>query len=219
MKSKGKFFKSNKSNKVEENNSNANMNQENLNNQETQNETEILSENDNQKTAEVAEENKPEQESAIPGQVQNKEGEYQQQIKDLNDKYIRLMAEFDNFRKRTLKERMELLKSAGEDILVNILPVVDDFERGIQAIDKSDDIESVKQGIHLIYNKFKDFLSQRGVKEIEAMQQDFNVDIHDAITKIPAPEENLKGKVVDVVQKGYYLNEKVIRFAKVVVGE
>jgi molecular chaperone GrpE len=129
------------------------------------------------------------------------------------------MAEFDNFRKRSLKERMELVKSAGEDVLINILPVMDDFERGLIAIEKSTDIESVKQGIQLIYNKFKDFLTQRGVKEIEAQNQDFNVDIHEAITKIPAPEEDLKGKVVDVVQKGYYLNDKVIRYAKVVIGE
>jgi molecular chaperone GrpE len=96
---------------------------------------------------------------------------------------------------------------------------VDDFERGLQVIDQSEDLESVKQGIHLIYNKFKDFLNQRGVKEIEAVQQNFDVDVHEAITKIPAPTEELKGKVVDVVQKGYVLNEKVVRFAKVVVGE
>jgi molecular chaperone GrpE len=145
--------------------------------------------------------------------------EYQKQINEWQDKYIRLMAEFDNFRKRSLKERMELLKSAGEDVLINILPVIDDFERGLDAIDKSADIDAVKQGIQLIYNKFKDFLGQRGVKEIEARSQDFNVDLHEAITKIPAPEDNLKGKVVDVVQKGYYLNDKVIRYAKVVVGE
>lgn len=145
--------------------------------------------------------------------------EYKAQVQDLQDKYIRLMAEFDNFRKRSLKERTDLIKSAGEDILVNILPVMDDFERGLAAMEKAQDIEPVKQGVLLIYNKFKDFLTQRGVKEIEASKQDFNVDVHEAITKIPAPEEALKGKVVDVVQKGYYLNDKVIRFTKVVVGE
>lgn len=145
--------------------------------------------------------------------------EYKAQVQDLQDKYIRLMAEFDNFRKRSLKERTDLIKSAGEDILLNILPVMDDFERGLSAMEKAQDVESVKQGVLLIYNKFKDFLAQRGVKEIEASKQDFNVDMHEAITKIPAPEEDLKGKVVDVVQKGYYLNDKVIRFAKVVIGE
>jgi molecular chaperone GrpE len=160
-----------------------------------------------------------EQETTETQSTPNKEEEYQQQINELQDKYVRLMAEFDNFRKRSLKERMELVKSAGEDVLINILPVMDDFERGLIAIEKSTDIESVKQGIQLIYNKIKDFLTQRGVKEIEAQNQDFNVDIHEAITKIPAPEEDLKGKVVDVVQKGYYLNDKVIRYAKVVIGE
>lgn len=148
-----------------------------------------------------------------------KEEELQSQVNELQDRYIRLMAEFDNFRKRTLKERMELLKSAGEDVLINVLPVVDDFERGLQAMERTEDVEALKLGVGLIYNKFREFLNQRGVKEIEAINHDFNVDIHEAITKIPAPEENLKGKVVDVLQKGYSLNEKVIRFAKVVVGE
>jgi Molecular chaperone GrpE (heat shock protein) len=149
----------------------------------------------------------------------NKEEQLQVQVKELQDKYIRLMAEFDNFRKRSLKERTDLIKSAGEDILVNILPIMDDFERGLAAMESAQDVESVKQGVGLIYNKFKDFLTQRGVKEIEASRQDFNVDVHEALTKIPAPEDALKGKVVDVIQKGYYLNDKVIRFAKVVVGE
>jgi molecular chaperone GrpE len=145
--------------------------------------------------------------------------EIQTQLKETQDKYIRLMAEFDNFRKRSLKERTDLIKSAGEDILINILPVMDDFERGLVAMDKSQDVEAVKQGVLLIYNKFKEFIMQRGVKEIESFNQDFNVDVHEAITKIPAPNESLKGKVVDVIQKGYSLNDKVIRYAKVVVGE
>lgn len=149
----------------------------------------------------------------------NKEEELQSQIKDLQDKYIRMMAEFDNFRKRSLKERMELMKSAGEDILVNVLPIMDDFERGLQVMETSTDVEAVKLGVQLIYNKFRDFLTQRGVKEIESLKMDFNVDLHEAITKIPAPEEGLKGKIVDVVQKGYCLNDKVIRYAKVVIGE
>ena len=149
----------------------------------------------------------------------SKEEEYLAQAKEFQDKYIRLMAEFDNYRKRSLKERTDLIKSAGEDILVSILPVMDDFERGLAAMESSQDVEAVKQGVLLIYTKFKDFLTQRGVKEIEAFKQDFNVDVHEALTKIPAPEEELKGKVVDVIQKGYSLNDKVIRYAKVVVGE
>lgn len=174
-------------------------------------ESEKMSDSEEKPISEATTEPQPE--------TNNKEEQLQAQVKEMLDKYIRLMAEFDNFRKRSLKERTELIKSAGEDILVNILPVMDDFERGLAAMESAQDLESVKQGVGLIYNKFKDFLTQRGVKEIEASRQDFNVDVHEALTKIPAPEANLKGKVVDVVQKGYYLNDKVIRFAKVVVGE
>lgn len=142
-----------------------------------------------------------------------------EKLSEMNDKYLRLAAEYDNYRKRTLKEKMDLTKSAGEDILVNILPVMDDFERGLDSIDKAKDIKAVKEGVQLIYNKFSEFLKQRGIKEIEAKEKDFDTDMHEAITKIPAPTEELKGKVVDVIEKGYYLNEKVIRFSKVVIGE
>lgn len=148
-----------------------------------------------------------------------KEKSDKEKLDELNDKYLRLAAEYDNYRKRTLKEKTELIKSAGEDILVNILPVVDDFERALGHIDQAKDINAVKEGINLIYTKFSEFLKQRGIKEISAKEKDFNTDEHEAITKIPAPTEELKGKVVDVVEKGYYLNEKVIRFSKVVVGE
>ncbi len=142
-----------------------------------------------------------------------------EKYEEMNDKYLRLAAEYDNYRKRTLKERMELTKSAGEDILVNILPVIDDFERALGSIDQAKDIHAVKEGIQLIYNKFKEFLKQKGVKEIDAKEKEFDTDLHEAITKIPAPDEKLKGKVVDVIEKGYYLNDKVIRFSKVVIGE
>ena len=145
--------------------------------------------------------------------------ELNQKLADINDKHIRLSAEFDNYRKRTLKEKMELTKSAGESILKGLLPVVDDFDRALAHLDDAKDMNAVKEGIGLIYNKFKDFLSQQGVKEIEAKDNDFDTDLHEAITKIPAPKEELKGKVVDCVEKGYMLNEKVIRFSKVVVGE
>jgi molecular chaperone GrpE len=142
-----------------------------------------------------------------------------EKLEELNDRYLRLAAEYDNYRRRTLKEKMDLSKSAGADILVNILPVIDDFERGLDTIDKAKDINAVKEGVQLIYNKFQDFLKQRGVKAIEAKEKEFDTDLHEAITKIPAPTEELKGKVVDVVEKGYYLNEKIIRFSKVVIGE
>ena len=138
---------------------------------------------------------------------------------DINDKYVRLSAEFDNYRKRTLKERMELLQSAGEKTLVNILPVMDNFERALQSLEISTDVTALKEGVHLIYSNFKDFLKQNNVKEMECINTTFDADLHEAITKIPAPSEEMKGKIIDCVQKGYQLNEKVIRFPKVVVGE
>lgn len=145
--------------------------------------------------------------------------ELEEQLKEMQDKHLRLQAEFDNFRRRTMKEKADLIKSGGESVLVNVLPVVDDFERALDSLKAVSDEDAGKQGTLLIYNKFKEFLKQNNIKEIEALQQDFDVDLHEAITKIPAPSEDLKGKVVDVVQKGYCLNEKVIRFAKVVIGE
>jgi molecular chaperone GrpE len=145
--------------------------------------------------------------------------DYEAQVEEWKDKYIRLSAEFDNYRKRTLKEKADLIRTAGEDVLTSILPVVDDFERGLKNLETAQDMEAVKQGVVLIYNKFRDFLTARNVKEIEAQNLDFNVDEHEAITKIPAPTDELKGKVVDVVQKGYRLGDKIIRFPKVVVGE
>ncbi|RKD91225.1 nucleotide exchange factor GrpE [Mangrovibacterium diazotrophicum] len=143
----------------------------------------------------------------------------QNDLADMKDKHIRLQAEFDNFRKRTLKEKMELMKSGGESVLMNIIPVIDDLERALVAFRDVEDENPLKQGVTLIYNKFQEFLKQNGIKEIEAKEKDFDTDLHEAITKIPAPTEELKGKVVDVIQKGYLLHEKVIRFAKVVIGE
>ena len=142
-----------------------------------------------------------------------------EKLEEISDKYLRLQAEFDNFRKRTSREKAELIKSGGESVLVNILPVIDDFERALNSLKNVSDDDAGKQGTVLIYNKFRDFLKQNNVKEIETTNMEFDVDMHEAITKIPAPDESLKGKVVDVIQKGYLLNEKVIRFAKVVIGE
>ena len=142
-----------------------------------------------------------------------------EKLAEITDKHLRLQAEFDNFRKRTLKEKAELIKSGGESVLVNIIPVVDDFERALNSLKNVPDEDAGKKGTQLIYNKFSEFLKQHNIKEIDAINQDFNVDLHEAITKIPAPDETLKGKIVDVVQKGYTLNDKVIRFAKVVIGE
>lgn len=140
-------------------------------------------------------------------------------LAEMQDKYLRLSAEFDNYRKRTLREKIELTKTASESMLLNLLPVLDDFERGLTIMESATDCQAMKEGIDLIYLKFRSFLEQNGVKEIEALNKEFDVDVHDAVTKVPAPEKKLRGKVVDVVQKGYMLNEKVIRFSKVVVGE
>jgi len=140
-------------------------------------------------------------------------------LSDLNDKYLRLSAEYDNYRKRTLKERMELTKSAGESLLRALLPVVDDFDRAVSHLNDASDLDAVKKGIDLIYTKFQEFLKQNGVKEIDAKEKDVDTDLHEAITKIPAPTEEMKGKVIDCIEKGYMLNDKVMRFSKVVVGE
>ncbi|MCK4990573.1 MAG: nucleotide exchange factor GrpE [Bacteroidales bacterium] len=148
-----------------------------------------------------------------------KEPTAEEKLAELQDRYLRLSAEYDNFRKRSLKEKIDLQKSANQNLLETILPVADDFDRAMQSVDEAKDIKAVKEGMKLISGKFKGFLSQQGVKEIEAVKKEFDTDLHEAITKIPAPSKKLKGKVVDVVQKGYFLNDKVLRFSKVVIGE
>jgi molecular chaperone GrpE len=150
---------------------------------------------------------------------EKKEPTAEEKLAELQDRYLRLSAEYDNFRKRTLKEKIDLQKSANINLLNALLPVADDFDRAMQSVEEAKDIEAVKEGLKLISGKFQGFLTQQGVKEIEAINKSFNTDLHEAITKIPAPSKKLKGKVVDVVQKGYYLNEKVLRFSKVVIGE
>ncbi len=145
--------------------------------------------------------------------------ELEEKYNELNDKYLRLSAEYDNYRKRTLKERMEFIKTAGEDTLINFLPIMDNIDRAKKSIDEAKDIEAVKEGINLIYKHISDFLTERGIKEIEAIGKPFDTDLHEALTKIPAPEEGLKGSVIDVIEKGYKMKDKVLRFAKVVVGE
>lgn len=136
---------------------------------------------------------------------------------ELNDKYLRLFSEFDNYRKRTAKEKIDLTATASENVIKDILPVLDDFERALQNMEKNGN-ETDIQGVTLIFNKLKDMLKKKGLEEIEAMGAEFNTDEHEALTMIPAPEEDKKGKVLDVIQKGYKLNGKVIRFARVVVG-
>ena len=136
----------------------------------------------------------------------------------LNDKYLRLFAEFDNYKRRTQKERVELLQTAGKDVVVSLLPVLDDFERALKATENATEVTAIREGVMLVQTKLKSILSQKGLKELESLHTVFDTDIHEAITKIPAPNDDLKGKVVDELEKGYTLNDKVIRFAKVVVG-
>jgi len=143
----------------------------------------------------------------------------EEKLAEMQDKYIRLSAEFDNYRKRTLREKMEMSKYAGEDLLLKIIPIMDDFERALAHMDTATECVAMKSGIDLIYSKFSEFLKQNGVKEIESMNSSFNVDLHEAVAKAPVNEDNKKGTVIDVVQKGYYLQDKVLRFSKVVVGE
>ena len=135
-----------------------------------------------------------------------------------NDKFLRLYAEFDNYKRRTSKERVELLQTAGKEVIVSLLPVLDDLERASRAIENAKDVSAVKEGISLVQNKFKNLMAQKGLKEMASKGQTFDPDIHEAVTNIPAPNESLKGKIVDVLEEGYMLNDKVIRFAKVVVG-
>ena len=143
----------------------------------------------------------------------------EEKIAELNDKYLRLYSEFDNYRKRTSKERIELFKTAGQDIMTDLVPVLDDFERALQNMDNNVDVKTIRKGVDLVYNKFKSSLESKGLKAFKSIEQTFDPEIHEAITKIPAPTKKLVGKVVDEIEKGYKLNDKVIRYAKVVVGQ
>lgn len=145
--------------------------------------------------------------------------ESRQKYDELNDNYLRLHAEFDNFRKRTLKEKAELIRNGGERVLLDIISLVDDFERALSSLHAAEDKDAMLQGIDLIYTKFINFLKQHGVKEIESVGQPFDADRFEAVTTIPAEEESQKGIVIDCIQKGYELNDKIIRFPKVIVGE
>ncbi len=146
------------------------------------------------------------------------EEEYLLKVNELNDKYLRLYSEFDNFRKRSLKEKIDLSLTASEGLIIDLLPVLDDFDRALNAMADTDNVEAVKEGVQLIFAKMKGIFSSKGLKEIKSIGENFDTDFHEAITSIPAPSEDLKNKVVDEVQKGYTLNDKVIRFSKVITG-
>ncbi|MFN4976250.1 MAG: nucleotide exchange factor GrpE [Bacteroidota bacterium] len=139
-------------------------------------------------------------------------------LEEQKDKYLRLMAEFDNFRRRSARERLELIQTASRDVLVSLLDVLDDCDRAEKQLAGSDNLAAQKEGVLLVFNKLRNILQQKGVKQMESLHQAFDVEKHEAITEIPAPTDELKGKVLDEVMKGYYLNDKIIRFAKVVVG-
>ena len=186
------------------------MKAEELNVEETQNTAEEQPQNDQ------AEEAAP---LTHEEQLGKELEEAQTAIEEQKDKYLRLSAEFDNYRKRTIKEKAELILNGGEKSISSILPVIDDFERAIKTMETAKDVSAVKEGVELIYNKFMAVLAQNGVKVIETKDQPLDTDYHEAIAVIPAPSEEQKGKILDCVQTGYTLNDKVIRHAKVVVGE
>lgn len=169
------------------------------------------------------EQNTPEQESkeqqSGSDAKDQKIAELQQKADELNDKYLRLYSEFDNFRKRTAKEKVELIQSGGEDVFKSILPVIDDFERALKSNAETTDIKAVNDGVNLIYSKLKSTLTQKGLEEMKSVGEPFNADLHEAITNVPAPSEEMKGKVMDELEKGYMLNGKIIRFAKVIIGQ
>jgi len=176
--------------------------------------TEDTLENENTSPEEVSEE-QVEQAAATEASLEEK---LKAEIAEANNKYVRLYAEFDNFKRRTSKERVEMIQTAGKDVIVSLLPVLDDFDRALKAMETANDVNAVKEGVLLVSGKLRNLLTQKGLKEMESKGTAFDADLHEAITNIPAPSDDLKGKVIDEVEKGYYLNDKVIRFAKVVVG-
>ena len=169
--------------------------------------------------AEVESQNAEEEQPAKEETPEDKIAALQAELEKSQKEYLFLMAEFYNYRKRTVKEKAELIKNGGEKAMLGLLPVIDDFERAIDAIDKSSDVEGLKEGVDLIYNKFMKYLESQQVKPMESTGTDFDADIYEAVTTFPAPDESMKGKVIDTVQKGYTINEKVLRHAKVVVGQ
>ena len=171
-----------------------------------------VEENISEVNAEVATENNSE--NATSSESVN----YEAKIAELNDKYLRLYSEFDNYRKRTIKEKADIIRTAGEDVFKAIIPTIDDFERAIKANENVTELEPIKEGVALIYHKLKLACTQKGLEPIESIGKPFDVDVMESITNIPAPSEDMKGKVIDEVEKGYKLGDKVIRFAKVVVG-
>ena len=192
------------------------MNQEHTNENAMNNNEEL---NDNPEQENVSGENTSVNNEENKAETENESVlDFEAELLEKDDKYLRLYAEFENYKRRTLAERIELFKTAGQEIMLAMIPVLDDFERALKAMENATDVVSVKEGIDLVSNKFKNTLVAKGLKPMESIGQTFNADLHEAITNIPAPKEDMKDKVIDEVEKGYYLGDKVIRYAKVIVG-
>ena len=188
--------------------------EENINNESSQATADV------NKEAEKEEKHNAKEHKKKKGSKSEKEinEEWQAKYNELNDRFLRLYAEFENYRRRALGERLELIKNASEEVIKELLPIVDDYERALKSMNENTDVQSIKEGTELIYNKIKYLLEQKKVKEINAIGEVFNTDFHEAVTTIPAPSEDMKGKVIEEVQKGYTINDKVIRYSKVIVG-
>ena len=174
---------------------------------------------DNSDLEDLMSDNMSDDEEILSEDVLNEEESLQDKYDELNNSHLRLHAEFDNYRKRTLKEKVEIIKAGGERVLADMIPLVDDFERALETVQLADNKEAIVEGLELIYTKFISFLNQNGVKEIEAIGEKFDADKFEAVTTIPAQDESQKDVVVDCIQKGYKLDEKVLRFPKVIVGK
>ncbi len=181
-------------------------------------ENKTVSESTTDNIAEQSEQSATDQQQVTEVPKVYTEEEYQLKVNELNDKYLRLYSEFDNFRKRTLREKIDLSRTASEDVIKELLPVLDDFDRAMSAMQATDQIEAVKEGVQLIHAKMKAVFASKGLQEIKSIGEEFNTDFHEAVTSIPAPSEELKNKVLDEIQKGYMIHDKVIRFSKVVTG-
>ena len=183
-----------------------------------QNETLHENETDKNEVSDGVEEGSEESSSENKESQISDEDKLKAEATEWQNKYLRLYAEFDNFKRRTSKERLELLQIAGKDVISDLLTVLDDFERAQKSIETATDVVAVKEGVTLVQHKLKGILNQKGLKEMESIGKEFDADLHEGITSIPAPSADLKGKVIDELEKGYLLNDKVIRFAKVIIG-
>lgn len=197
------------------------MSEEKIQEQEENKEQQVEkepTEESSQSEAAAEEKEEKEQEEEMP-QEEDKLAQLEQKIEEQKDKYLRLFADFDNYKKRAAKERLELIKDAGRDMMSVFLPVLDDFKRAIKSSEDAEDADGLREGMILIHNKMQKSLEQKGLKPMESMGEPFDPELHEALTEIPAPSEEQKGKVVDVIEDGYFLNDKILRHAKVVVGK